>query len=368
MSDKDRAGRGAATLRVRARMRGAAVATAVVLAAVSAATAAGPASAAADPLVSSGAPLARPTAPDGSKIVDFSVVDDRNITMQVYSAAMDKPITVNVQRPHDTSVARPVLYLLNGAGGGEDAATWDNKAPDALKFLADKDVNVVQPIGGAWSYYTDWRAPDPVLGVNKWKTFFTEELPPIVDGALGTNGLNAIAGLSTSGTSVLQLPIAAPGLYKSVAAYSGCAQISDPTGYTFVNLAVNVWGGGNTVNMYGPQNDPMWAANDPYVHADQLRGLNLFISSGSGLPGQWDTLNGPYALPGVYGLGNQVLVGGVIEAAVNYCSHNLKAKLDGLGIPATYDFPPTGTHSWGYWHDALIQSWPVLAAGLELPA
>lgn len=354
--------------RMRGRARIVTVAAAAVLAAVSATMAAGPATAAGDPIVDSGAPLARPTAPDGSKLVDFSVVDDRNVTMQVYSAAMDKDITVNVQRPADASVPRPVLYLLNGAGGGEDSATWDNKAPDALRFLADKDVNVVQPIGGAWSYYADWRAPDPVLGVNKWETFFTEELPPVVDGALGTNGLNAIAGLSTSGTSVLNLPIAAPGLYKSAAAYSGCAQISDPIGYNFVNLAVNVWGGGNTLNMYGPQNDPMWAANDPYVHADQLRGVNLFISSGSGLPGKWDTLNGQYALPGVYGLGNQVLVGGVIEAAVNYCSHNLQTKLNNLGIPATYDFPPTGTHSWGYWHDALIESWPVLAKGLQLPA
>ncbi len=260
---------------------------------------------------------------------------------------------------------RPTLYLLNGAGGGEDTATWKHNT-DALAFLATKNVNVVQVIGGAWSYYTDWRAPDPVLGVNKWKTFFTEELPPLLDTALGANGINAIAGLSTSGTSVLALPIAKPGLYRAVAAYSGCAQISDPAGYAFVNLAVHDWGGGNTVNMYGPQDDPMWAANDPYVHADQLRGLELFISSGTGIPGKYDALDGPYALPGIGGLLNQIAVGGVIEAAVDWCSHNLRARLDQLGIPATYDFPPAGTHSWGYWQDALHQSWPVLAKGLEL--
>ncbi|AHH18839.1 putative esterase [Nocardia nova SH22a] len=361
----NRAGRFAGRYRIhRARITAATVSA--VLAAITVTMTAGPATA--DPIIDSGAPLAHPVAPDGSKIVDFHVVDGRNITMKVHSAAMDEDVVVNVQRPADTSVPRPTLYLLNGAGGGEDTATWVHQVPDALAFLAGKDVNVVQPIGGAWSYYTDWRAPDPVLGVNKWRTFFTEELPPVVDGALGTNGLNAIAGLSTSGTSVLQLPIAKPGLYRSVAAYSGCAQISDPTGYTFVNLAVHTWGGGDTVNMYGPQNDPMWAANDPYVHADQLRGLHLFISSGSGLPGPYDTLDGQYTLPGPVGLANQVVIGGVIEAAVNYCSHNLQTKLNDLGIPATYDFTPTGTHSWGYWHDALLQSWPVLAAGLELPA
>nr|WP_067522659.1 alpha/beta hydrolase family protein [Nocardia uniformis] len=306
------------------------------------------------------------TSADGSRIVSATAITDRSLKLQVYSAAMDKNIEVDVQRPVDTSQSAPTLYLLNGAGGGEDSATW-TKQTDVLNFLADKNVNVVQPIGGQFSYYTDWRAPDPKLGVNKWKTFLTEELPPLIDESLEANGLNAIAGLSMAGTSVLQLPIAAPGLYRSVAAYSGCAQISDPVGYNFVNTVVAA-GGGDTENMYGPQGDPMWAENDPYVHADQLRGLNLFISSGSGLPGRYDTLNGEYTLPGPGGLANQVLLGGGLEAATDYCTQNLRTELDRLGIPATYDFTPNGTHSWGYWEDALKQSWPVLAAGLGLPA
>ncbi|WP_435590740.1 alpha/beta hydrolase [Nocardia sp. bgisy118] len=321
-----------------------------------------------DPITANHVLFAHPVAAGGSRIVDYTVVDDRHLTLSVYSAAMDKPVTITVQRPADTSVPRPTLYLLSGADGGEGTANWDHRTPQALEFLGTKDVNVVQPIGGAWSYYADWREPDPKLGVNRWQTFFTQELPPLIDGALGTNGLNAIAGLSTSGTSVLQLPIAAPGLFRAAAAYSGCAQISDPIGYSFVNLSVGVWGGGNTDNMYGPEGDPMWAANDPYVNAEKLRGVELFISSGSGLPGPYETLDGPFALPGVGGLANQVLLGGLIEAGVNYCSHNLQAKLNSLGIPATYDFPPTGTHSWGYWLDALKLSWPVLARGLELPA
>lgn len=353
---------------MRRGIRIATAAAAALFAGLSTVVAAGPAAASSDPLIASKSPLAKPVSQDGSKLTGFSVVDPTHLKLSVFSAAMNQPITVEVQRPADASVPRPTLYLLNGAGGGEDGASWDAQAPDALKFLATKNVNVVQPVGGAWSYYADWRRPDPKLGVNKWKTFFTEELPPIVNGALGTTGVNAIAGLSTSGTSVLALAIAKHDLYRSVAAYSGCAQISDPIGYRFVKMATDVWGGGNIDNMYGPENDPMWAANDPYVHADQLRGLNLFISSGSGLPGKYDTLNGQYALPGAYGLGDQLIIGGVIEAAVNGCSHNLQAKLNQLGIPATYDFTPTGTHSWGYWHDDLLQSWPVLAKGLGLPA
>nr|WP_232852533.1 alpha/beta hydrolase family protein [Nocardia acididurans] len=316
-----------------------------------------------DPVIAASRLLATPTSADGSSVTGVTVTGDRTLRLQVFSAAMQKNIEVDVQRPADTSRPRPALYLLNGGGGGEDQLSWTQQT-DALNYLSDKDVNVILPIGGRFSYYTDWRAPDPVLGVNEWKTFFTEELPPLIDAGLGTDGANAIAGLSTSGTSVLQLAIAAPGLFRSVAAYSGCAQISDPVGYTFVNLSVEAWGGGNTVNMYGPQGDPMWADNDPYVHADQLRGTNLFVSSGTGVPGQYDYPGSPHA----GSIADQLFLGGGIESAVNWCTHNLADRLDQLGIPATFDFQPTGTHSWGYWEDALKNSWPVLAAGLGLPA
>ena len=319
-----------------------------------------------DPVIAQKALLADPQSPDGSRIEKATYKDDRNIRLYVHSTAMNRTFPVDVQRPADASVPRPTLYLLNGAGGGEDDASWVKKTDIVNGFLADKNVNVVQPIGGKWSYYTDWLKDDPTLGRNKWKSFFTEELPPLIDGALGTNGVNAIAGLSTSGTSVLNLAIAKPELYKSVAAYSGCAESSSEVGREAIKLTVNTWGGGDVRNMYGDDNNPAWLDNDPLLHADQLRGKNLYISSGSGLPGQWDTLNGPYTLPGAYGLGNQLVVGGVIEAATNYCSHNLQTKLDSMNIPATYNFRSTGTHSWGYWHDDFLDSWPVLARGLGI--
>ncbi|WP_216900129.1 alpha/beta hydrolase [Nocardia alni] len=338
------------------------MAAAVMLAAVGLETGSAPVSA--DPIVRTGSLLGDATAPDGSKIQGARLLDDRDIQLTVYSAAMDKAFPVDVHRPADTSVPRPTLYLLNGAGGGEDSATWDDNTDIVTSFMADKNVNVIQPIGGAWSYYTDWIKDDPNLGRNKWKTFFTEELPPLIDAALGTNHVNAIAGLSTSGTTVLALPIAKPGLYRAAAAYSGCAQTSDPVGSKFVQVTVDVWGGGDTNNMWGPVGSPQWVANDPYVHAEQLRGLDLYISSGNGLPGPYDTLNGKYALPGVAGLADQMIIGGVIEAGVNYCTHNLAAKLSRLGIPATVNFQPSGTHSWGYWRENFIKSWPVLARGL----
>ena len=58
--------------------------------------------------------------------------------------------------------------------------------------------------------------------------------------------------------------------------------------------------------------------------------------------------------------------GGIIEATTNVCTHNLKAKLDKLGIPADWNLRPTGTHSWNYWIDDLDNSWPTFARALDV--
>ncbi|WP_277832660.1 alpha/beta hydrolase [Speluncibacter jeojiensis] len=290
-------------------------------------------------------------------------------TMRVYSAAMGRPVELQVLRAADPAVPAPVLYLLNGADGGVvgDASTWQNST-DITSFFAGRQVNVVTVVGGAYSYYTDWLRPDPVLGVNEWSTFLTRELPPVMNSALGASGRNAIAGLSMSATSVLSLaehshtlgPGAGP-LYQAVGAYSGCAQTSTAPGVDYVRMVVRGRGGGDVQNMWGPIGGPDWIAHDPARNAENLRGTALYVASGSGLPGPHDTLADPdvHGSPGA--LANQV-GGGVLEAAVDQCNHALAQELRDIHIPATFDFTPTGTHSWGYWQDDLHKSWPMIAA------
>ncbi|MFR9751345.1 alpha/beta hydrolase [Nocardia sp. 004] len=319
-----------------------------------------------DPIVTSKKLLAEPISPNGSKIVS-GTIDGRKLTLQVHSVAMDKLITVKVQRPNDASKPRPVLYLVNGAGGGVDLATWWYNT-NVGDFLATKDVNIVMPVGGAFAYYADWKQEDPVLGVNKWQTFFLDELPPLIDQALGTNGINAIAANSMTATAILQMAIRKPGFYQTAAGYSGCAQTSDPIGKEFIKLVVETYGGGDVRNLYGDDNDPAWAANDPVLNAEGLRGTKLFMSTGTGLPGPHDTIDSAFTMNKTQiGLANQLIVGGVIEAATNWCTHNLQSRLDELRIPATFDYRPNGTHSWGYWQDAFYRSWPLLASGLGIP-
>lgn len=276
----------------------------------------------------------------------------------VYSAAMDKTIPLQVYRA--ASPSAPVLYLLNGVDGGVTDAGWSGTT-DVANFVRDKDVTVVIPIGGNGSYYTDWRADDPVLGRNKWATFLTAELPPIVDAALGGNGRNAIAGISMAGASVLQLAAAAPGLYRAAASYSGCARTSDPMGQALVRLVVDMKAHGNADNMWGPSSDPAWLEHDTYEHADRLRGLALYLSTGSGVPGPLDV---PSA-PGINGdpelYAQQMTVGALIEAVMQNCTIQLRDKLNSLDIPATYKFR-SGTHTWAYWQEDLHDSWTTTLA------
>nr|WP_245655519.1 alpha/beta hydrolase family protein [Nocardia coubleae] len=299
---------------------------------------------------------------DVSRLDSVERPGQRQQTLHVYSASMDRVIPLRVITPFDTSEPRPTLYLLNGAGGGEDVANWYDQT-DIVEFFADKNVNVVTPAEGAFSYYTDWQRDDPKLGRNKWQTFLTEELPPIIDATLDTTGVNAIAGLSMSATAALNLAIAAPERYRAVGAFSGCATVEDPMSRAFIDLVL-ARAGADPVNMWGPPDDPAWRANDAYLNADRLRGKTIYLSSASGLPGPAETLP-PGATPGkALGMANQIMLGGAIEAAANFCTQRLAARLNELNISAHTVFRPAGAHTWHYWEQDLHASWPLLAAAI----
>ncbi|WP_307647238.1 alpha/beta hydrolase [Nocardia speluncae] len=308
-------------------------------------------------------------APDAAAVVSVEQVNDRQQLVSVFSPAMNRPIQLQVIRAADGSRPHPTLYLLNGSQGGPGGSGWDVQT-DAVGFLRDKNVNVVTPFDGASSYYTDWIRDDAALGRNKWQTFLNEELPPVIEEFLGADGNRALAGVSMSGTSVLNLAIAKPGFWKSVASYSGCAQTSDPIGQEFVRITVENWGGGQSVeNMWGPRNGPLWRANDPLVHADRLRGTAIYLSTGSGIPAApHDTPADKRVQEGRIPLPVQIVFGAPIEAAIQHCTMNLTNRLQELNIPVTLHDRPVGTHSWGYWEDDLHHSWPFLAGSLGITA
>ncbi len=293
----------------------------------------------------------------GPAILDVRPLGGRQYQVVVYSAAMHRPITLWISHPDEPA---PALYLLNAVDGGEDGGPW-NVRTDAAMFFADKPVNVIVPIGGRASYYTDWLADDPVLGRNEWATFLIHELPPLLNARFHMTGRNAVAGVSMSGTSALDLAIQAPGMYQAAGVYSGCPATSDAAARALVYSQLATFGA-NAANMWGAPGNIDWAAHDPVVNAGRLRGVAMYISAGTGAVGVHDTLADP-TIGGPGGLVNRATVGGVMESVVNSCTRTFTDRLAALRIPATVDFHP-GTHSWPYWQDDLHNSWRVFAPAL----
>ncbi|MEU0538970.1 alpha/beta hydrolase family protein [Nocardia sp. NPDC005978] len=328
----------------------------------------------AEPVVEIQAPLperamvaARPGA-DGAHLISAGQGPGRIVNLSVYSTAMGRPIPVEILPAQDDSRSAPVLYLLNGVDGGSDTGLWSDGAnwltrTDAERFFADKQVTVVMPVGGGGSFFADWRTDDPVLGRQRWITFLTAELPPVIDSAFHGTGANAVAGLSMASSSVFRLALAAPGRYRAIGSYSGCVRTSDPSGQLMVN-AIVASRRGNPLNMWGPPGDPAWAVNDPYLHADGLRGLAIYVATGTGIPGPYDTLGGPGVNGNPVKLVDQLVIGGILDAVTARCTGQLRDRLRELDIPATFDMRPSGTHSWPYWQQDLHNSWPLFEAAL----
>jgi diacylglycerol O-acyltransferase/trehalose O-mycolyltransferase len=174
------------------------------------------------PLLSITVAVADP--PAGAHITDIQHVNDRWGKVSVYSPAMDKVVVNDVFKA--PKAGSPTFYLLPGIDGGDNLDPAANFAPgtkswfgstDLQGFFADKNVNVVSPLGGQFSWYTDW--------VNdrskQYQTYMTQELPPLINAQYKTNGRNAVGGLSSTGGTAADYAIQAPGLYKAVGSYSG---------------------------------------------------------------------------------------------------------------------------------------------------
>ena len=301
-------------------------------------------------------------------ITSIETLTDQHWVINVYSPSMESVEALDVLVPADRSAPSPTLYALNGAGQGVVEKSGWFEATDIVDFFADKDVNVVSPRGGTFSYYTDWIKDDPKLGHNKWETFLTKELPPVIDAELGTTGVNSILGMSMSGSSSLFLAARSGDLYQGVASFSGCARTTDVVGREYMKLVVESRGKGDMTNMWGEPENPLWAEHDMYLNADKLRGKTIYLSSRTGLPGKFDNEDNVRLNGKVDTLQDQLILGGSIEAATGLCTRQVADRFGELGIPAVTDLGRPGSHSWGYWEEDLRRSWPTLATSLGVPA
>ncbi|HEY9312219.1 alpha/beta hydrolase-fold protein [Williamsia sp.] len=319
--------------------------------------AAAPAHAAPGPVYSA------PAEVPGVKITNTFWYSDRRVAMWVYSPAMGTNIQVQLLLARDwnyrPSNTFPQMYMLDGLRAQEDQNGWIINT-NVEDFYKDKNVNVVLPVGGESSFYTDWQQPNN--GKNyKWETFLTKELPPILEKQWRSTDVRGVEGLSMGGSAAMMLAARNPGFFKFAASFSGILQLSSFGMPQAVQFAVNDAGGYDASKMYGPPTDPAWKEHDPYVLADKLAGTSLYISSGNGLVGQYDTVS---TIPGL--ATNYAGVG--LEVLSRVTSQQFASRLNQLGVRAQAVYRDSGTHTWPYWQFEMEQAWPQAAGALGLAA
>lgn len=159
-----------------------------------------------------------------------------------------------------------------------------------------------------------------------------------------------------SATSSLALAQHAPDLYQAVGSYSGCAETATETGSRYAEVVV-AFGGGEVENMWGPVGGTHWIEQDVVSNAEKLRDTAVFVSSSSGVPGPHELR--AWEQSGVAVLPDLALLG-IIESGVADCTARLQDAFEAAGVEATFSIRNDGTHTWGYWQEALHESWPVL--------
>ena len=271
--------------------------------------------------------------------------------VSVYSPSMNKSIPVKVLIAAGGGPA-PTLYLLDGLRAPDDNNGWLINT-DIEAFFADKHVNVAIPFGGGGTFYSDWERDDPALGRVKWETFLTQELPAVMRDQFGSDGVNnAIAGLSMSGTSALNLAAHRPDFYKAVASFSGYPTASSPGFAQGIQISVAQMGG-NATNMWGIWPSPSWFRNDPLLNVGALRNTSVYISSGSGgagldatvnpASGQFDPVKFAQMVP--------------LETAAGLSSQAFIPALQAVGVRPQVHISGEGIHWWTYWQERLKEAW-----------
>nr|WP_296773347.1 alpha/beta hydrolase family protein [Rhodococcus sp. (in: high G+C Gram-positive bacteria)] len=295
-------------------------------------------------------PLAEADDAESAHVVDFRVLSDNHSVLDVYSPSMNSVISNDILRPASGGVL-PTLYLLNGALGNEDGVGWLNNS-SIEDFFVDKNVTVVMPVGGRFSFYTDWQSPDPVLGNYQWQTYLTRELPSAIDQQFGSTGRNAVAGLSMSGGPALDLAVQAPNMFDAAASLSGCPAPSNP--FAMAGISAMIAGGlNNPFNMWGVPTSHGWYEHDPAVNVEKLRGTAVYVSASAGRPGPVDRIPAGAVPP----------FGGIaVEALVNYCTSLFVDALHRSGVPATISMRDSGAHTWPLFEDQLREAWTTTIA------
>ncbi|AIG64816.1 hypothetical protein CATYP_09940 [Corynebacterium atypicum] len=300
--------------------------------------------------------------PEGVSVDRVEWITNRRIAIFINSKAMPgKPIQVQMLLARDWHAhpdrTFPEVWALDGLRARDDNNGWTIETNIEAQY-ADRNVNVILPVGGESSFYSDWQQPDNGKHY-MWETFLTGELIPVLQNGFRSNGQRAVTGISMGGTAAVNLAERNPSLFKFVGSFSGYLDMTSPGMPAAVRVAQMDAGGYNTNAMWGPEGSQDWIDHDPKLGIGALKDMVVYVSAGSGKDDHGNpesVLAGP---SNVAGVGLEVISRLTSQTFVN------RARTENVEV--IEKFRPSGVHSWEYWQFEMTQAWPYIANALGLP-
>ena len=272
--------------------------------------------------------------PRGKDARKWHIRDKRKLSTRlreffIYSPALGHTVGVRVLLPGVPQEVSPVIHLYHG--GGDDFRSWTDFGA-AEELTLDSPYLVVMPDGGAGTYSRVAVGSD----VHDWPTFHTEELPEFLRKNFSVDFApenQLLAGLSMGGYGAMKYAAWHPDRYSAAAAFSSPL---DPLAAVPAFDIIAMREGAKSMTLFG---DPVtdrseWIANSPYGLAENLQGLHLWLSAGSGSLEESKDRD-------------------LLETMVNQQGERFSARLNSLGIRHSWFPRSSGLHNWTSWEREL---------------
>lgn len=299
--------------------------------------------------------------PDGTSVEKVEWITERWVKLYIHSSNMPgrtMQVQIHLARDwyKDPERTFPSLWQLGPLYSREDESAW-SYSTDAVSFYSDKNVNVVMPIGGGGTFYSDW-VNDVDGKPIKWESFLMDELIPILKTQWRTNDKRGINGLSMGGTSAAVLAARHPDKFNFMASFSGYLDTTS-VGMPQLFGMIDKEAGYDVTDMWGPYYSRQWREHDPKLLVRGMKGMGIYVAAGNGFTGAHDN---PGVLPSV----PADLRSATMESMARVTSQSFVNAAKVAGVDVTTRWRPTGTHIWPYWTHEMKESWPMAARYLGL--
>ncbi|QPK79011.1 hypothetical protein G7Y31_11005 [Corynebacterium lizhenjunii] len=299
--------------------------------------------------------------PEGVSVNRIEYLTPHHVKVWVKSAAMpDQEVGFQVLLARDwysnPNATFAEVWALDGLRARDDESGWTIDT-NIENFYRGKNVNVVMPIGGQSSFYTDWEQPDQGKHY-KWETFLTQELIPIMDNKFRSNKDRAVVGISMGGTSAVNLAERKPHLFKFVGSFSGYLDTTSIGMPQAIDAAQKDAGGFTATKMWGPYGSQNWIDHDPKLGIEALKDMTVYVSAGSG--------KDDFGLANSVARGQATPAGVGLEVLSRMSTQTFINRAKAVNVEPVVKFRPSGVHSWEYWDFEMKEAWPYISKSLNL--